>query len=225
MCFRRMSSQSILAACFPASSGTGRVCRFVERNKDDGRSVGDAMSKDGSEHASMSKLHLLSSADVATASRGRKTGMKTSTPTLCVYNQTRECFLGLRVAAADTSFTRLKGLIGRLHLRSDEGIWVVPSNGVHTLGVLFRLDLIYLDESQEVIEVIEYFPRFRIAPLRIRAASVLELPQHTIYSSQTQKGDRLLICTPEEMEVRLLALTSSCVTEDQPVPGSTARSG
>jgi uncharacterized membrane protein (UPF0127 family) len=183
------------------------------------------MIRDGSEHASMSKLHLLPSADVATASRGLKTGMKTPTPTLCVYNQTRECFLGLRVAAADTSFTRLKGLIGRLHLRSDEGIWVVPSSGVHTLGVLFRLDLIYLDESQEVIEAIEYFPRFRIAPLRIRAASVLELPQHTIYSSQTQKGDRLLICTPEEMEVRLLALTSSYVTEDQPVPGSTARSG
>jgi uncharacterized membrane protein (UPF0127 family) len=142
-----------------------------------------------------------------------------------VYNQTRECFLGLRVAAADTSFTRLKGLIGRLHLRSGEGIWVVPSNGVHTLGVLFHLDLIYLDESQKVIEVIEYFPRFRIAPLRIRAASVLELPQHTIYSSQTQKGDRLLICTPEEMEVRLLALTNSYVTEDQSAPGSTVRSG
>jgi uncharacterized membrane protein (UPF0127 family) len=101
----------------------------------------------------------------------------------------------------------------------------VPSNGVHTLGVLFRLDLIYLNESQEVIEVIEFFPRFRIAPLRIRAASVLELPQHTIYSSQTQKGDRLLICTPEEMEVRLLALTSSYVTEDEQGTESTARSG
>ena len=197
----------------------------MERSKDDERSVDDAMIKDGSEQASISKLHLLSPADVATASRGRTTGMKTSTPTLCVYNQTRECFLGLRVAAADTSFTRLKGLIGRFHLRSDEGIWVVPSNGVHTLGVFFRLDLIYLDESQEVIEVIEYFPKFRIAPLRIRAASVLELPQYTIYSSQTQKGDRLLICTPEEMEVRLQAMTNSHVIEDQAGSGSTARSG
>jgi uncharacterized membrane protein (UPF0127 family) len=147
------------------------------------------------------------------------------TPTLCVYNQTRECFLGLRVTAADTSFTRLKGMIGRLHLRSDEGIWVVPSSGVHTLGVLFPLDLIYLDDAQEVIELIEYFPRFRIAPIRIRAASVLELPQHSIYSSQTQKGDRLLICTPEQMETHLRALTNSSVTEEEPEPGFTARSG
>jgi uncharacterized membrane protein (UPF0127 family) len=147
------------------------------------------------------------------------------TPTLCVYNQTRECFLGLRVTAADTSFARLKGMIGRLRLRSDEGIWVVPSSGVHTVGVLFPLDLIYLDDSREVIELIEYFPTFRIAPIRIRAASVLELPQHTIYSSQTQKGDRLLICTPEEMETRLRALTNSSVTEEEPEQDFTARSG
>jgi uncharacterized membrane protein (UPF0127 family) len=123
--------------------------------------------------------------------------------TYCVYNQTRECFLCLGVTPADTIFSRLKGLIGRLKLRLDEGVWVVPSQGVHTMGVLFPLDLIYLDENYRVIHVIEYFPRFRIAPLRTQAASVLELPTHTIYSSQTQPGDQLVICAPEEMENRL----------------------
>src|SRR6202007_2274272 len=94
------------------------------------------------------------------------------------------------------------GLIGRLKLKLDEGLWVVPSQGVHTLGVLFPLDLIYLDENHRVIHVIEHFPRFRIAPLRIKAASVLELPTHTIYSSQTQPGDQLIICAVEEIESR-----------------------
>lgn len=123
--------------------------------------------------------------------------------TYCVYNQTRECFLSLGVIPADTTFARLKGLIGRLKLRFDEGLWIVPSRGVHTLGVLFPLDLIYLDEGHRVIELIEHFPGFRIAPLRALAASVLELPTHTIYSSQTQSGDQLLICEVEEMESRL----------------------
>ncbi len=123
--------------------------------------------------------------------------------TYCVYNQTRECFLCLGVTPADTIFARLKGLIGRLRLRLDEGMWVVPSQGIHTFGVLFPLDLIYLDEDYRVIHVIEYFPRFRIAPLRAQAASVLELPTHTIYSSQTQPGDQLVICAAEEMESRL----------------------
>ena len=124
--------------------------------------------------------------------------------TYCVYNQTRECFLSLGVTPADTVFTRLKGLIGRLNMRSDEGLWVVPSSGVHTWGVLFPLDLIYLDENLRVLYVTEHFPRFKVAPLKIRAASVLELPTHTIYSSQTQPGDQLVICAAEEIEDRLM---------------------
>ena len=123
--------------------------------------------------------------------------------TYCVYNQTRECFLCLGVTPADTMFSRLKGLIGKFRLKLDEGLWVVPSQGVHTLGVLFPLDLIYLDENQKVIHAIEHFPRFRIAPLRIQAASVLELPTHTIYSSQTQTGDQLIVCAVDEIESRL----------------------
>jgi uncharacterized membrane protein (UPF0127 family) len=85
-------------------------------------------------------------------------------------------------------------------LKSDEGIWVVPSSGVHTIGVLVPLDLIYLDHQHQVIHLLEHFPTFRIAPLRTQAHSVLELAAHTIYSTQTQVGDKLLICVAEEME-------------------------
>jgi uncharacterized membrane protein (UPF0127 family) len=123
--------------------------------------------------------------------------------TYCVYNQTRETFLSLSVTAADTIFARLRGFIGRFKLGCDEGIWLIPSRGVHTLGVMVPLDLIYLDADYRVIHVLEYFPTFRIAPLRIRAESVLEFPAHTIYTSQTQPGDQLVICAAEEMELWL----------------------
>jgi len=121
-------------------------------------------------------------------------------PTYCVFNQTRESFLGLRVTLADTQLSRLKGLMGRLRLKSDEGVWVVPSQGVHTIGVLFPIDIIYLDAWNRVMGVKESFGAFRMGPLRLSCASVLELPVHTIYSSQTQAGDQLLICSQEEME-------------------------
>lgn len=121
----------------------------------------------------------------------------------CVYNQTRECFLSLTVTAANTILGRLIGLIGRLNLKPDEGLWVVPSSGVHTLGVLVPLDLIYLDDNYRVIHLVEHFPSFRIAPLRMKSGSVLELATHTIYSSQTQVGDQFLICVAEEMEQHL----------------------
>lgn len=126
--------------------------------------------------------------------------------TYWVFNQTRESFLSLGVRAADTSFSRLKGLIGKLRLRSDDGIWVVPSRGIHTIGVLFPIDVVYLDEDSRVIHLVEHFGRFRIAPIRRQAASVLELRTHTIHYSHTQVGDRLLICTQAEMGAHLREL-------------------
>jgi uncharacterized protein len=125
---------------------------------------------------------------------------KASRETYCVFNKTRESFLSLSVAAADTHLARLRGLVGRLRLKSDEGIWVVPSQGVHTIGVLVALDLIYLDSDHRVLHMVESFGSFRIGPIRRKCSSVLELPTRTIYSSQTQVGDELLICSPEQME-------------------------
>lgn len=121
----------------------------------------------------------------------------------CVFNKTRESFLSLGVVAADTHLARLKGLLGKLRLKSDGGIWVIPSQGVHTIGMLFAIDVIYLDKDNQVIHLMESFGTFRIGPIRGNCASVLELPTRTIYSSQTQVGDELLICTPEEMELYL----------------------
>ncbi|MGC9199924.1 MAG: DUF192 domain-containing protein [Acidobacteriaceae bacterium] len=132
--------------------------------------------------------------------------------TYCVYNKTRECFLSLGVTQADSIFMRLKGLIGKLRMNSDEGLWVIPSSGVHTWGVLFPLDLIYLDENHRVVCVTEHFPRCKIGPLKFQAASVLELPTHTIYSSQTQEGDQLVICAIDEIEERLMQATPSALS-------------
>jgi uncharacterized membrane protein (UPF0127 family) len=128
----------------------------------------------------------------------------------CVYNQTCECFLSLGVAAADTLPARLKVLIGRRTLRYDEGLWVVPPTGFHTFttGMAAPIDLVYLDKDYRVVHVVESFPRFRMAPLKTDAASLLALSAHTIYSSQTQPGNQLVICVADEMEFRLRSAPS-----------------
>jgi len=116
-----------------------------------------------------------------------------------VFNQQRQTILHLGVTRADTSLGRLRGLLGRWSLRNDEGLWVVPSSGIHTIGLFFPIDVIYLDASGRVVHLIEHLKPFRIAPLRMHSDSVLELPTRTIYSSNTQIGDQLLILTPEQM--------------------------
>ena len=127
----------------------------------------------------------------------------------CAYNQTRECFLGLEVAAADVPYADLTETIATLALKSGEGFWLSPFRGIPETYMRTPLDLVYLDENCRVIDVVESFPTFRVTPTCPQAASVLALPTHSIYSSQTQVGDQLVLCVAEEMERRLEQFSSS----------------
>ena len=50
------------------------------------------------------------------------------------------------------------------------------------------LDLIYLDEECRVIDTVESFPTFQVSSSSPQPKSVLALPAHSIYTSQTQLG-------------------------------------
>jgi uncharacterized protein len=125
------------------------------------------------------------------------------TRTHCAYNQTRECFLGLEIMIADLSYAGIVDLMSTVSLKSGEGLWIVPFRDIPAAGLQAPLDLIYLDEDCRVIDLVESFPTFRISSSSPKAASVLALPVHSIYSSQTQTGDQLVLCIAEEMERRL----------------------
>lgn len=120
--------------------------------------------------------------------------------TYCVFNQTRESFLGLRVASADTLLMRLRGALGKLGLKPDDGIWLSPSRGIHTIGMLFPIDLVYLDAANRVIHLVEHLGPGRISPIRIGCAGILELESRAIYASNTRVGDELIICPPEDID-------------------------
>ncbi len=79
-------------------------------------------------------------------------------------------------------------------------LWTVPSQGIHTIGVLFPFDLLYLDADNRVVHLIEDVGTFRITSIRRDSVSVLQLRTRTIFSSNTQVGDQLIICAPDEIE-------------------------
>jgi uncharacterized membrane protein (UPF0127 family) len=120
--------------------------------------------------------------------------------TCCVFNRTRESFLSLSVTVADTHIGRLKGLLGKMSLKSDEGLWTIPSQGVHTLFLMFPTDVLYLDNDNRVIHIVENLGTFRFSPIRRDSASVLQLRTRTVFASNTQIGDELVICSPDEIE-------------------------
>jgi uncharacterized membrane protein (UPF0127 family) len=74
-----------------------------------------------------------------------------------------------------------------------QGLWIVPCRGVHTFAMRFPIDVVYLDGDKVVIHLEENLKPWRLAPVRLRAASVLELPDRTLSSTQTAIGDRIEI--------------------------------
>ena len=131
-----------------------------------------------------------------------------ASPVHCAYNQTRECFLALEVLATELSFANIGDILAKQTFKSGEGIWLKPFHGIPTTDLYAPLDLIYLDSDCRVIELVESFPTFLATSVISRPASVLVLPAHSIYSSQTQPGDQLILCVAEEMEMRLERLAS-----------------
>ena len=115
-----------------------------------------------------------------------------------VYNKTRETFVATEAAVANDYFRRLVGLLGKTHrwAKRGRGLWIIPSRGVHTIGMLFPLDLIFLNKDKEVVHMEEHVRPFRISKISMKASSVLELPVHTIYLSGTKIGDQLEIARP-----------------------------
>jgi uncharacterized membrane protein (UPF0127 family) len=112
-----------------------------------------------------------------------------------IYNKTRETFVATEATVADSYLRRLVGLLGKTKrwAQLGRGLWIVPSRGVHTIGMMFPIDLIFLSKEKEVVHVEEYLRPFRISAVSLKATSVLELPAHTVYRTGTQVGDRMEI--------------------------------
>ena len=95
-----------------------------------------------------------------------------------------------RADIADTSSTRRTGLLKHTKLDPGEGLWIAPTEGVHTFGMKFPIDVIFLNKKKKILKVRPNMARGRIA-ISLRAHSVLELPAGTAEATGTSKGDTL----------------------------------
>jgi hypothetical protein len=128
-----------------------------------------------------------------------KEGGMMSSRQYCAYNLTRECFLGLHVTAADLQSAKLGEVFATLALRADEGLWLKPFRGIPNNETRVAHDLVFLDRDLRVLGGVEWFPVLQGDLVRPQAASVLVLSSNSIYSSNTQPGDQLVLCAAEEM--------------------------
>jgi len=111
------------------------------------------------------------------------------------FNVTRQAFLATRLRVARTHYQRLMGLMGTSPstFQDGQGLWIVPCHGVHTLAMRFPIDVIYLDKENRVIRIADNVRPWRITPVMVDCATVIELPAHTAWNTGTRVGDEIEI--------------------------------
>jgi uncharacterized membrane protein (UPF0127 family) len=79
------------------------------------------------------------------------------------------------IPIARSRLTRLRGLALRRRSRAGPGLLIPGCRSVHTFGMLFRLDLVFLDREGAVLREALGVGPFRVVGCR-GAVAVLELP-------------------------------------------------
>ena len=108
--------------------------------------------------------------------------------------------MGSEVEPARSTWARMKGLIGRSlqEFTPGRGLWIVLSQGIHTIGMGFPIDAVYLDARGRIIRLYHSLIPGRVAALNWKTRSVLELPAGTLEKTGTQVGDLLEFLPNEE---------------------------
>jgi len=101
--------------------------------------------------------------------------------------------IGSNIGLADTSMTRLFGLLGKNGLEPGAGILIRPSSGVHTLGMRFAIDVVALDRNLCVVKLWPQLRPWRLTSVSLKTQSVLELAPGQIQQCGIEAGDHLAI--------------------------------
>jgi uncharacterized membrane protein (UPF0127 family) len=99
--------------------------------------------------------------------------------------------LGGNIRMADTLAARLRGFLFRRKPAVGEGLFLAPCKGVHMYGMRFSLDILFIDQSGQVVAAHPELAPGQRTPVYRSAMYALELPSGAIADTGTSVGDRL----------------------------------
>lgn len=92
---------------------------------------------------------------------------------------------------------RVRGLLGRRGIALGTGLLLAPCQGVHTAGMRFPIDLVFLDRHGRAVRVEHEVPPWRFFPYVRRSHRVLELPPGTLAVAGVRVGDLVVLGRPD----------------------------
>jgi len=100
-------------------------------------------------------------------------------------------WLVTRLELALDSKSRTKGLLGRDGLPPGHGLVIAPSQGVHTFGMRFPIDIVFVRRDGRVVRCRSGVPPRRLA-LWLTAFAVIELGAGETSRAGLEVGDRVV---------------------------------
>lgn len=107
------------------------------------------------------------------------------------WNRTRSALLMDRGEVAATAWSRFRGLLGHAPLEPGEGLVLRGEKAIHTLGMSFPIDVLFLDRTGRVVHLLHSIKPMRLSHFVLNAADVLELPPGTLERTETTLGDMI----------------------------------
>ena len=109
---------------------------------------------------------------------------------LIATNVTRGVNLTECGRVADTFYPKLVGLLKDESLSPGDGLWIMKCNSIHSIGMKFIFDAIFLDKNLRVVHLVREMKPWRISKIVFASRSVLELPAGVISQTATELGDQ-----------------------------------
>ncbi|MBN2415498.1 DUF192 domain-containing protein [bacterium] len=113
----------------------------------------------------------------------------------------------LTLTRADRLLPRLMGLLGTESL-AGEALHLTPCDSIHTIGMKYSLDIVYLDSGGRVLKTVSSLRPNRVSSGPSQAASVLELPAGYAERHGIGIGDRLTLVPDSRNRTSQHALTA-----------------
>ena len=109
---------------------------------------------------------------------------------MIIENITKNICIASNTKIANTFLDRLKGLLGTNKLETGKGLVIRPCNSIHTLGMNYDIDVLFVDSGDNVIKVINKMRPTRFSLCR-KSSYVVELPAGTLEATGTGVGDKI----------------------------------
>lgn len=111
---------------------------------------------------------------------------------VALINERTKTPIATQVEIAATRASRRRGLLGRDHLDEASAMLLAPCAAVHTAGMRFPIDVVFVDRQGYAVKVVRNLKPWRIA-LAAAGRAVIEMPAGTLGWGQVLVGDRLYL--------------------------------